>query len=290
MSDPDDTEKILLLWQSIRGRAIHFLKRIPENLCALSVSLRDGVWDEGEWGIGWADMKTLIIADVHGNWPALEAVHRAEPDFDVCLVLGDLCDFAVGLREVIAWVREHADVVVRGNHDHAVAQYIRPQQPVGSPLKQLRNETRQQHWEQMTAGERDFLAELPIRVEWNLDGWKTLLLHATPRDPLNEYLGCEPELWRLQWEGIHCDLLGVGHTHLPFVCELGEARVLNPGSVGQPRDGDWRASYAVVMEGQIELRRVEYDVDRTLNDLRRAGMSEAACQTAETVLRSGKVK
>ena len=78
MSDPDDTEKILLLWQSIRGRAIHFLKRIPENLCALSVSLRDGVWDEGEWGIGWADMKTLIIADVHGNWPALEAVPRAE--------------------------------------------------------------------------------------------------------------------------------------------------------------------------------------------------------------------
>jgi len=234
-------------------------------------------------------MKTLVIADLHGNWPALQAVHQAEPDFDVCLVLGDLVDFGVSAREIIGWVREHADVVVRGNHDHAVAQYIRPHQPASSPLKQLRNETRYCHWQHLNAEELAYLADLPVRACCELEGWKTLLLHATPRDPLNEYLACHPELWQVQLQGLDCELLCVGHSHLPFLCDVGTQRVLNPGSVGQPRDGDPRASYAIIEAGEIHLRRVTYEIARTLDDLRQAGISEPAWQAAQRILTTGAI-
>ncbi len=79
----------------------------------------------------------------------------------------------------------------------------------------------------------------------------------------------------------------MGHTHIPFHIDLGNMQIVNPGSVGQPRDGDPRCAYAVIENGQVSLRRVEYDIDATLRQMHMAGMDEATVQIAENVLKSG---
>jgi predicted phosphodiesterase len=75
------------------------------------------------------------------------------------------------------------------------------------------------------------------------------------------------------------DLIGLGHTHVPFVWDEGGKTVFNPGSVGQPRDADWRASYAILsVEGheiKVEIRRVEYDVKKAASKIRAAGLPES---------------
>ena len=74
-------------------------------------------------------------------------------------------------------------------------------------------------------------------------------------------------------------LMGLGHTHIPYAWKEEEGVVFNPGSVGQPRDGDWRASYALITvdgrEIDVEIKRVEYDVERAASKIREAGLPES---------------
>ena len=96
-------------------------------------------------------------------------------------------------------------------------------------------------------------------------------VHATPRDQLYGY-GITPELpdeqLRGEIEGVKADFILVGHTHLPMVRGIGSRVVVNPGSVGQPRDGIPEASYAIIEDGMVELKRCAYDLDRTIGALR----------------------
>jgi diadenosine tetraphosphatase ApaH/serine/threonine PP2A family protein phosphatase len=79
----------------------------------------------------------------------------------------------------------------------------------------------------------------------------------------------------------------VGHTHTPMHITLPRLQVINPGSVGQPRDGDPRASYALIENGQVRFRRVEYDLDEAVTQLRQAQLPPAVLRMAESVLRTG---
>ena len=88
-------------------------------------------------------------------------------------------------------------------------------------------------------------------------------------------------------ENIDADFVCVGHTHIPFHLDLGRCQVLNPGSVGQPRDGDPRAAYAVIEDGRVKLKRVEYDVEATVQQLQRSGMEPELIELASRVLRTG---
>ena len=231
-------------------------------------------------------MRILVLSDIHANWSALGAVISQEQDCDACLVVGDLVDYATGARNVIAWVREHADGVIRGNHDHAVAQFIQPSEPE-SDFKLLRNETRNHHWDSLSQRDLNYLARLPLSLEIELDGLRFYLVHASPRDPLNEYLPNAPEIWEKRLREIEADIVCVGHTHFPYICPLKQKQVLNPGSVGQPRDGDPRASYAIIENGKIQLKRIEYDIGKTIEQMTKAGLSEQAVQAASRILKSG---
>ena len=75
-----------------------------------------------------------------------------------------------------------------------------------------------------------------------LDNTRYLLVHATPRDPLDEYALPDVDFWVRRLQNVEADVICVGHTHQPYVLEVGDKLVINPGSVGQPRDGDPRAS------------------------------------------------
>ncbi len=147
--------------------------------------------------------------------------------------------------------------------------------------------TRPIHWELLSRPDLFYLARLPVTRTLTLDGRTFHLVHATPRDPLDEYLTDEPDAWRSRLESVEADYICVGHSHLPFHLDLGRTQVVNPGSVGQPRDGDPRASYAVIENGTIEFHRVAYDLDAVIRQMRRVGLSEEWVAQAEFALRTG---
>jgi putative phosphoesterase len=202
-------------------------------------------------------MRILVLADIHGNWPALQAV-AAEPH-DLCICLGDLVDYGLEPVPCIQWVRKHARYVVRGNHDHAVAQDVPAVGQTG--FKYLSSVTRPLTKKMVSAEDRKYLAGMPVTLEVTIEDLRYFLVHGTPRDPLEEYAFADPEFWARRLDRVDAEIVCVGHTHMPFLLEVDGKLLINPGSVGLPRDGDPRASYAVVEGRKVEHKRVEYAYD-----------------------------
>src|SRR4051794_31357016 len=208
-----------------------------------------------------APMRVLLGSDVHANRPALEAVR--EP-CDVALFLGDLVEYGVEPSPCIAWVRERCQHWVRGNHDHGAAHGVAVVPSTKTSFKYLTGPTRTLGRQRMTEADRRFLASMPLTRFLTLDGLRFLLVHATPRDPLDEFAPPDPELWARRLEGINVDVVCVGHTHQPYALTVGDTLVVNPGSVGLQREGDPRAAYALIEGHTVTLKRVEYDVEATV--------------------------
>lgn len=227
-------------------------------------------------------MKILLLADIHANWPALAAIQET---FDACLFLGDLVDYGTDPVPCVEWVQRHATAAVRGNHDHSVAQNVAARG--GSGFRELAAATRPVQWKALDTAHLKYLARLPVTQTVRLADLKIMLVHATPRDPLDEYLGRDPIAWKSRLAGIDVDFICVGHTHVPYHLPLERIQVVNPGSVGQPRDGDPRCAYAVIEDGKVEFRRVEYDIDATVRHMRASGLAGRALDMAETALRTG---
>ncbi len=229
-------------------------------------------------------MRILILADIHANWPALEAIVRHE-SFDECWCVGDIVDYGPFARECVDWVRENCRVVVRGNHDHAVAHFVNGRGDEG--YRYLARVTREWMWKQLTADQLRFLMKLPVTRDVTCFNRIVHLVHATPRDPLDEYLGANERQWADRLKQVPAQLVCVGHTHVPFLLEVDGRAVLNPGSVGQPRDGDPRASYAVIEDGRIELLRREYPLDQTVDAIRHTDWPDRAKELAIATLTCG---
>jgi putative phosphoesterase len=227
-------------------------------------------------------MRILLLADIHGNWPALQAIN--EPH-DVCLFLGDLVDYGLEPTPCIDWVRRRAHHAVRGNHDHGVAQHV----PVSGRqgFKYLTGVTRPLTQERVNADERRYLGALPVTRMVTINDTCFLLAHATPRDPLDEYALADKEFWHRRLQGVEANVICVGHTHHPYVLEVGDKLVINPGSVGQPRDGDPRAAYALIEDNRVELKRVEYPIEETVRVVQESGLPETAKALLTEVFRTG---
>jgi putative phosphoesterase len=227
-------------------------------------------------------MRILLLADIHANWPALKAIQ--EP-FDECIFLGDLVDYGLEPSACIDWVRNHTTHAIRGNHDHGVAQYVRVQGKNG--FKYLTGVTREVTQERISSDERRYLATLPISKRVTLDGVKFLLVHATPRDPLDEYSIADVDFWSRRLADVDAQVICVGHTHHPYILEVGDKLVINPGSVGQPRDGDPRLSYAIIENQRVELKRIEYPVEDTVTNVLESNLPEPAKALLAEVFRTG---
>ncbi|MDA0281943.1 MAG: metallophosphoesterase family protein, partial [Planctomycetota bacterium] len=126
-------------------------------------------------------MKILLLADIHSNWPALQAIDES---FDACLFAGDLVDYATDPVPCIEWVSRNVHAAIRGNHDHAVAQRIPVKKKTG--LSRLAGLARPIHWEKLSSSQLKFLGRLPVTRRVELDGKVFYLVHATPRDPFDE--------------------------------------------------------------------------------------------------------
>ncbi len=229
-------------------------------------------------------MRVLVVSDIHSNWAALSAI---EEDFDYCLCIGDLVDYGTDPLPCIEWVKQNAIACVRGNHDHAVAQRVEAKGSTG--FRKLACETRPFHWELLDRVRMKYLARLPISQQITIEDVTFYLVHGTPRDPLDEYLGDNAAAWSSRLEGISADFICVGHTHIPFHLDLGDKQVINPGSVGQPRDGDPRSSYAIIEDGKVTLKRSEYDIQAAIHQMEEVGLTGAALELASGVLLNGRM-
>jgi putative phosphoesterase len=196
-----------------------------------------------------------IISDLHANLDALTAVLADMPPVEAIVCCGDLVEYYDQPNEVCALVRERGIQCIRGNHDAYTLGLLIP-----SPAHRSAFRT---DWtrEVLEETHRQWLESLGTELRIETETGHLWIRHANPWDE-EAYLRPEypASLARLRLEP--GQTLVVGHTHRPLHRPIGDGWLLNPGSVGQPRDGDPRASYALVDldTGEVELRRAEYDV------------------------------
>ena len=146
---------------------------------------------------------------------------------------------------------------------------------------------RQHHLRVMSDEHLTWLARMPVTEYVTVGGLRYLLVHASPRDPLDEYVDESAEQWKVRLTHIDVDFVCVGHTHVPMHLDVDGMQIINPGSVGQPRDGDPRAAYAVIEDGKVEFHRVTYNIDRTVEHMRMSGIDPGIIGQTELVLRNG---
>ncbi len=236
-------------------------------------------------------MRVLIISDIHANLTALEAVLTHANHVDAVWCLGDLVGYGPDPNECISRVRTLPNLVcILGNHDAAVLRHI--------DSSAFNPEARQViYWTQneLTDANLDFMKNLPERVQ--LD--HVTLVHGSPRQPVWEYL-LDTHIATRSFAYFDSAYCFVGHTHLPVIYHqlqdgqpanfsipeanthtlLSPRSILNPGSVGQPRDRDPRAAYAIyeTTEHTWELHRVSYDIAAVQNRMQAAKLPERHIQ------------
>jgi putative phosphoesterase len=212
-------------------------------------------------------MKIVVLSDMHGNWPALQAVLRAEPDADRILCLGDLVNYGPQPAECVSWAMglDPRSRVIQGNHDLAFAM----ESDSGCPAAyQLLGETMQAATAPLLTPEmRHFLGQLGPLQKFRWEGNNCVACHSIPADPLYGYMGEQAgvTMWESELAAAgNPDMLFIGHTHVPMLTQIRRTWVINPGSVGQPRDGDPQAAYVVWQDTAMSLCRVAYDVEQTI--------------------------
>jgi putative phosphoesterase len=226
-------------------------------------------------------VKILIISDLHANLEAIEALPKG---FDQLWVLGDLVNYGPDPSAAIRYVRQHASLIVRGNHDHAVGFGEDPR--CSGRFRNMAEETCQYTRSVLEEDELRYLRSLPLTVACDVGHRHFLLCHAVPSNPLYEYRTAESDLWfedPAGWSGV----LLAGHTHLPFQRTYAGKTIVNPGSVGQPKHGRAEACYAIWQDGKITLGAVAYDVERTVDKLRSLSLSADVFEDLAFVLRNG---
>jgi len=231
-------------------------------------------------------MRTLVISDVHGNIAALEAVLDAEP-WDELVCLGDLVGYGPEPAACVELIRRHAGVVVQGNRDRALADGVPPR--CRPSFEELAEVTHAIARAELTPEDLAFLRGLPRWLFMERASRRFLLVHAAPSAPLYRYREPHDPAWSREVERARADVFLVGHTHRQFEAEVEGVRIVNPGSVGQPKDGDPTAAYALIEDGEVRLGRASYPVEATVEGLAARGVPPAPRRQLAAILRSGRV-
>jgi predicted phosphodiesterase len=245
-------------------------------------------------------MRIALLSDIHANLPALEAVLAAiEARGDVELVhhLGDLVGYAPWPNETVDLLRERRLAGVAGNYDSTVALDY---EHCGCKYEnRLQAELSQRSFEwtkaNVTEQTRRFLRQLPFRLDLRPDGGHTskpqlVLVHATPTLNTLYWTEDRPDSFSIKMARAagarRGDVLAFGHTHVPWHREVEGIHLINAGSVGRPKDGDWRACYAIVEmrsdQTVVEFARVEYDLERAVEGIRASELPDEFADQLES--------
>lgn len=232
-------------------------------------------------------MRIAVVSDIHSNAVALETVLAVAGSFDQLWNIGDTIGYGPRPNECVAVMREHAAVMIAGNHDLACIGKL--------DLSDFNTDARIANlWngEQLEHDLRAYLESLQPRHP--IDE-RFMVAHGSPRNPIWEYLLSKSQA-EANFPHFTQQVCFIGHSHVPLYFELSEdgmcsqprlfqagqelvidanrRYLINPGSVGQPRDQDPRAAYAILDTdaGTVRLNRVEYDVSQTQRQMREAGL------------------
>ena len=235
-------------------------------------------------------MRIAVFSDIHSNLEAIEAVldHAAHHRVDKYVCLGDVVGYGANPNECIELLRGLPECpCVLGNHDAAVLRI---------PLNMVQDARRSINWtrEILTASNMWFLKEMEDLIKWG----NIYFCHSNPYKPRNWYYVAEKTYISSSFARSKAKIIFVGHTHTPvaitrknFFCVYIRApqhsmvvpaaelnrQIFNCGSVGQPRDGDPRASYLIYDDEKMEIEfyRVDYDFNRAAEKILAAGLPES---------------
>ncbi len=239
-------------------------------------------------------MRTAIISDIHGNLEALtsvmEAIDNEEEAVDNIICLGDIIGYGPNPLECVDIVSDRCEWSLMGNHDFGVVYEPTNFNPGAA---QAAFWTRAQFEAEEDEGSKlkrlEYLLRLRVRVKFG-ESNQFIAVHGSPRRPINEYIFPDDAIngtLKIQqiFERVE-HYAFVGHSHVPgvftdepdfydpielkerFIFQDGEKCIVNVGSVGQPRDGDSRASYVVLDDEGISFRRVAYSIDPVAEKIR----------------------
>jgi len=218
--------------------------------------------------------KIGIIADLHANLHAIDAVLEDMPEVDRIICAGDLVGYGPEPNEVLERINEEKKIIsVKGNHDQAVLDKNT------SSFDKESAETLKWTIEELKKKNLNFLKNLPEKLTVNEEGYEIFTAHGTPRKPLKEPLfpGTSNRALVRMTLGTEADLIILGHTHVPLDRRFQGKLIINPGAVGQPRDRNPDASYMVLelgTEKKITHKRVSYDIKETRQKMKDKGLPE----------------
>lgn len=225
-------------------------------------------------------MKTtiLLISDIHGNYPALQAVAELTSGlkFDHIINTGDCLVYGPFPDETISWLRKSQAISIRGNTDKKVAKLL-----TGKDVKKPQDfEKRIMYTTTAVAlskKNREFVlqlkdsATLTVKTK-NSKEYEIGIFHGSPSDPKEFLFSDTPDERFLQLaEETRCDIIVTGHSHTPYVKQLGGKYFINPGSVGRMFDGDPRGGFAILGVGDdgvfVHHVRFAYDIDAVISQI-----------------------
>ncbi len=235
-------------------------------------------------------MRIAIFSDIHGNLPALEAVladiAADVPDAVYCL--GDLVGYGASPNEVTARIQAAGIPTIMGNYDDGVGF---DREECGCAYRDADEKARGDRslmWTraQSTPATKTFLRSLRLELRVETGGPRLLLVHGSPRK-MNEYLFEDRPIASFQRlaADADADVILFGHTHKPYVKQVNGVTFVNVGSVGKPKDGDWRACYAVLQTAPsltVTFRRLTYDVASAAGAIRQTDLPEHFATDIET--------
>jgi len=223
-------------------------------------------------------LRVLVISDVHSNLPALEEALKEAGSVDYVFSAGDLVGYGPWPNECIDLSKELGFYCVAGNHDEAsVTGFALDFNPHAEEAIRITHRL-------LRTENLAYLARLPKSLERTLDSCRLVVYHGSPRDPLNEYVFpyAADSLLESFLQQTHSEVLVLGHTHIPFIRRFEGRLVVNPGSVGQPRDRDPRASYIILEDDgeglEVLLKRVEYPVESVAKKMLEEGFPRVLAQ------------
>ncbi len=225
-------------------------------------------------------MRIAIISDIHSNLEALtkafEIIETKNVDEIVCL--GDIVGYGANPNECVELIKKRVKYVIMGNHDYAVAVDSRELAYFSSHARESDLWTR----DVLTRENLEFLKSLPFTIQLK----NLLFVHSSPAQPREwEYIFTEPQA-KVQFHYFNEKICFIGHSHIPGIfpesgfyngkLEKNIRYIINVGSIGQPRDGDWRLCFGIfdTTTWTYEQIRSEYDVEKTAEKIIRNGLPE----------------
>lgn len=212
------------------------------------------------------------MSDIHSNLEALEAVSNDFKNFPI-YCSGDIIGYGANPKEVVQWFIKRNVNSVLGNHDYAITQNDTKwfNDKAGVSIKWTYNN--------LNSNEIKYLKSLQISKIVKINELKMLIVHGSPEDKLFEYVhqDTHEHLFEEYLKQNKVDIILMGHTHIPFIWECKNGMIINPGSVGQPRSGNNKATYVLLELNnkkikKASIKKVSYDIETAAKKIKAAGL------------------